>query len=67
MTQTEQVLEMLRSGPVTPVDALDIGCFRLAARIKDLRDDGYEIHSDLCKTESGSRYAQYTLAKSNAA
>ncbi len=68
MTQTQQVLELLRRGPVTPRDALqEIGCFRLAARVKDLRDQGHEIHSDMRKTDEGKRYAQYTLIKTKAA
>jgi hypothetical protein len=46
-TQTDQVLGLLRrqgTAGVTPLLALnEIGCFRLAARIWDLRTGGYLI------------------------
>ncbi len=46
-TQTTALLALLRArGPqgVTPLEALGaIGCFRLAARVFDLRAEGYEI------------------------
>ena len=31
---------------ITPQDALTFGCMRLAARIKNLRSDGYDIITD---------------------
>ena len=45
MTQCEQVLEYMKDfGSITPIDAMhDIGCMRLAARIADLREQGYVI------------------------
>ena len=67
MSQNERILELLRGGPVTPLGALEVGCFRLAARVKDLRDQGYEIHSEMRTTDDGKRYAQYTLLKTTAA
>ena len=67
MTQNDLILGMLRRDPVTPFDALqEAGCFRLAARVRDLRDMGHEIHTDI-RTAEGKRYAVYTLIKSNAA
>ena len=33
-------------GSITPQNALAFGCMRLAARIKDLRADGYDIITD---------------------
>lgn len=63
MKQTELVLERLKRGPITPVDAIQFGCFRLAARIKDLRDMGYSIHTESCQTDEGKRYARYTLIR----
>ena len=43
--QKEQILNYLRkNGVITPIEALDyFGCMRLAARIADLRKDGYTI------------------------
>lgn len=32
---------MQNKGSITPQDALTFGCMRLAARIKNLRSDGY--------------------------
>lgn len=45
MTQTQAVLDYLqRYGSITPLDALrELGCFRLAARIHDLKHKGYVI------------------------
>ena len=50
-TQTEMVLEYLqRFGEITPLEALSaIGCFRLAARIADLRAEGHEISREMNK------------------
>ena len=71
MTQNELILDMLRRGPVTPFDALqEAGCFRLAARVRDLRDMGYDIHTEL-RADQGKRhavrYAIYHLNETNAA
>lgn len=43
-----QILEHLkRHRSITPMDALNLfGCYRLAARIYDLRDAGHEIVTD---------------------
>ena len=45
--QCEQVLDyMNRFGSINPLQALqDIGCFRLASRISDLKKEGYPIES----------------------
>ena len=44
MSQKTAILDMLKRGPVTPLDALSkLGCFRLAARVRELREDGYPI------------------------
>lgn len=49
MTQTDMILTDLRRGKrITPIDALrDYGCFRLGARIWDLRAQGLEIDCDM--------------------
>ena len=60
MTQTETILAHLQSGgSITPIDALRLyGCFRLAARIKDLRDSGHKVHTDGdCKHDDGGKPA----------
>ena len=61
--QTGAVLELLKRGSVTPRDALkEIGCMRLAARIEELRKNGYFIHTQLNEV-NGKRFARYTLLK----
>ena len=53
---------------ITPMDALKyFGCFRLSARIHDLRDKGYEIKTikETKKNAEGNvcNYARYVLVK----
>ncbi len=46
-SQNNMVLDMLMQGQeLTQQDVLCLGIFRLGARIKDLRDRGYNIVSD---------------------
>jgi hypothetical protein len=47
MTQCERILSILEAGEsITALDALrEIGCFRLAARINDLKKLGHDIYS----------------------
>lgn len=46
-SQCRMILEALQRGEtITPLDALRrFGCFRLGARIYDLKDKGYEIEA----------------------
>ena len=55
-TQKTRIIDyMRRYGSITALDAfIDIGCERLAARISDLKKDGYKITS---KTEK--RFNRY--------
>ena len=48
-TQCEKIVEyMKKHGSITQLDAfLDIGCWRLASRICDLRKQGYNIKRDM--------------------
>ena len=52
-TQNEMILvDMMMGNRISPIDALrDYGCFRLAARICELRDQGYAIQSGTVHTE----------------
>lgn len=65
-TQTAQILAHLKTGrSITPIDALNrYGCFRLGARIYDLKQDGHNIYKEMVETDSGKRVASYTLVKS---
>ena len=57
-TQCDAVLRWMRERPITARDAMEFGCYRLAARIKDLRDMGYRIDTH---TEPGGAHARYEL------
>jgi hypothetical protein len=61
MSQEQLILSHLKRKPLTPLEALfDYGCFRLAARVHDLRSKGYVIETrEVVKDEK--RYAQYWL------
>lgn len=75
MTQADVILDMLyrkelvafRAGAdkpetLTALEALeDAGCLRLAARIKDLRDEGHNIVTEMVGGRHGKRYAGYYL------
>ena len=61
VTQTNEIKAYLKMGyRITAIDSLEkFGCFRLAARIKDLKDEGMEIDKVMVETVSGARVAQY--------
>jgi len=61
-TQNQQIKAYLTKGKsITPLDALSkFGCFRLAARISDLRKDGLKIVTKNV-TISGKTFASYKL------
>ena len=65
MRQNEWILEELQRGAhVTPIGALaGCQCFRLAARIAELRDIGHNIYTTMIYS-NGKRYASYRLIKS---
>ncbi|HYF57362.1 MAG TPA: helix-turn-helix domain-containing protein [Burkholderiaceae bacterium] len=68
MTQTETILAALRAGPLTPLEALDrFGCFRLAARVRDLREQGHHIAVERVELPSGKHVARYRLAEETTA
>jgi hypothetical protein len=62
MTQTEMIRAHLESGrEITPIDALErYGCFRLAARINDLRKAGLPIET-ITEQRDGKAWAKYRL------
>lgn len=65
-SQCSAILEHLKKGlSITPLEALSLcGCFRLAARIHDLRHkQGHDnIVTERVLTSSGKYVAQYRLA-----
>lgn len=62
-SQKNKIRDYLLTHPqgLTPIEALQkFGCFRLGARIHDLRDEGYIILTDMVQKEDGhGRYARY--------
>lgn len=62
-SQTQIILRHMQVvGAITPLEALKhYGCFRLGARIYNLKEKGYQIASELIKTETGKRVARYSL------
>ena len=63
MTQTAQILQHLKTEPITPLSALKLyGCFRLAARIDDIKNMGYKIRTELI-SKNGKRFARYRMVK----
>ncbi|MEK0423642.1 MAG: hypothetical protein RLZ95_1552 [Bacteroidota bacterium] len=63
MSQTKQIADYLNKGKkLTPIDALNkFGCFRLAARIAELRNDGMNIITTSIKLKNKKLVAQYSL------
>jgi hypothetical protein len=64
MSQSEMILAHLAHKPITPLEALqEYGCFRLGARIWDLKRKGHAIEVEMVEVgEEGKRVAQYRLA-----
>ena len=66
-TQNQRIIEFLQEGGrLTSIDALSLfGTARLAARIHDLRKEGYNIDRDMVEVETrnGKAYvAEYSIA-----
>ena len=61
--QKDIILELLQGGvSVTPMLALNrCGCFRLAAIVHQLRDEGHSIDTHYVKSHTGNKYAEYKL------
>jgi hypothetical protein len=61
MSQKLKILSHLKRGPITPITALErYGCFRLAARIEELRNAGHSIETEWV-VNGNKRYARYRL------
>ncbi len=54
---------LLNGKSITPIEALNMfGCFRLSARIANLREEGMPVVTDMV-TINDKRVARYYLAK----
>jgi len=63
MNQNDTVLARLKVGSITQAEAAKWWrIWRLAARIKDLRNMGHDIRTDMIG-EGSTRYARYTLMR----
>ena len=62
MSQTSAILKLLKTGAtLTPLEAYDIfRCWRLAARIQELRDAGHIIITEKIKHDDAT-FARYRL------
>lgn len=62
-TQCQKILAFLQQGGrITSLSALNqFGCLRLSARIKDLRDEGYQISDRFIKVPSGKKVKEYFI------
>jgi hypothetical protein len=60
VAQRQMVYNHLKRGrKLNPIDALNIyGILRLAARIHELREEGHQIHTQMC-----DGYGSYSLAR----
>lgn len=66
-TQLDHLKAHLKAGrSITPLEALGLyGIFRLAARIKELRDKGWSIDNTIKYDPNGKVYSNYALAPQN--
>ena len=62
-SQNAKILAWLQEGhKITQMDALKLcGCFRLASRIHDLRERGWNITKEMIILNNGKRVAQYSI------
>jgi hypothetical protein len=65
VSQTLALQRYLAKGrSITPMDALKLfGCFRLGARIYDLKRSGWKIAKSTVE-RNGKRFAEYRMVKS---
>ena len=69
MSDKDRLLAWLKSGrTITPLEAMnELGCYRLGARIWDLRREGYTIITTMVETKDRNgercRFARYRLVQ----
>jgi len=63
MSQNEQILDWLSKRPLDAQTAVDeFRCYRLAARIRELREDGHSIHTVMVR-DGRKAHARYYLLR----
>ena len=62
-SQKDKILEFLEfNRSITALDALEsFGCFRLASRISELKEEGHNITSEKWRTPKGAVISRYSL------
>lgn len=62
-SQSLQIMKYLATGkPLTAIQALNkFGCFRLAARVHEMRSEGLAI-TEKTINKNGKRFSQYQIA-----
>ena len=62
MSQKDDILKWLKREPITPAQALaHLGCFRLAARVEEIRKEGYPVLTEMVEVYGGKHVAKYSL------
>lgn len=63
-SQTNAILAYMKAGNgITPMEALHLcGCFRLSARIAEIKKLGHAIKTEMVKVEGNKHVARYSLA-----
>ena len=64
-TQCDRVLQHMKDfGSISALEAMqEYNIYRLASRIKDLKNRGHKIVTEIRKSKNGGPYAVYSLAK----
>ena len=64
ISQKNAILAYMKAGNgITAMDALRLcGCFRLSARIADIKKLGYAVKTESINVEGGKYVARYSLA-----
>ena len=62
-SQASKILDhMLRGHRITGIEALEeFGCFRLPARIADIRKSGFNVRSEFVVTNTGKKVKSYWI------
>ena len=62
-SQTDLILEWMLAGhTITPLEALErFKCFRLGARIADIKARGYLVYSEFVTGDNGKKFKKYYL------
>ena len=62
-SQADRILDyMLAGNAITPLEALNLfGCFRLPARIADIKARGYLVYSEFVNLENQKKVKKYYL------